>query len=157
VSGFRLSKSAQADIEAIGIYTRDRWDENQATRYLTALDGCFHRIAEHPLLLGRACDDIRPGYRRAEQGSHVVFYKVDEKGLLIVRILHRKMLPKRLDQSVDWSEGQEVLVILLPAAAARLQAPPPGLLLDQGEGPAALTMTRAGRTSCHASGVDTGA
>jgi len=35
-----------------------------------------------------------------------------------------------LDQSVDWSEGQEVLVILLPAAAARLQAPPPELLQE---------------------------
>jgi hypothetical protein len=35
-----------------------------------------------------------------------------------------------LDQSVDWSEGQKVLVILLPAAAARLQAPPPELLQE---------------------------
>jgi toxin ParE1/3/4 len=104
VSGFRLSKSAQADIDGIGIYTRDRWDENQATRYLTALDGCFHRIAEHPLLLGHACDDIRPGYRRAEQGSHVVFYKLDENGLLIVRVLHRKMLPKRHLKPADENE-----------------------------------------------------
>jgi hypothetical protein len=33
----------------------------------------------------------------------------------------------RLDQSVDWAEGQEVLVIPLPAAADR-QAPPLELL-----------------------------
>jgi toxin ParE1/3/4 len=104
VSGFRLSKSAQADIDGIGIYTRDRWDENQATHYLTSMDACFHRIAEHPLLLGRACDDILPGYGRAEQRSHVVFYKLDENGLLIVRVLHRKMLPKRHLKLTDENE-----------------------------------------------------
>ena len=91
----RLSKSAQADFDGIGIYTRRRWDPNQATRYLAALDACLHRLAEGPMLHGRACDDIRPGYRRAEQGSHVVFYKLDEAGILVVRILHRRMLPKR--------------------------------------------------------------
>jgi hypothetical protein len=33
-----------------------------------------------------------------------------------------------LDQSVDWAEGQEVLVIPLPAAAAEREAPPLELL-----------------------------
>jgi hypothetical protein len=34
----------------------------------------------------------------------------------------------RLDQSVDWSEGQEVLVIALPVAMTDRLAPPPELL-----------------------------
>jgi len=104
VPGFRLSKSAQLDVDGIGTYTRDRWDENQATRYLTALDAFLHQLAEHPLLVGRGCDAIRPGYRRAEQGSHVVFYKIDKEGVLVVRILHRKMLPKRYLKPVDETE-----------------------------------------------------
>jgi toxin ParE1/3/4 len=104
VAVFRLSKTAQADFDGIGIYTRDRWNQDQATRYLTALDACFHRLAEGPMLHGRACGDIRPGYRRAEQGSHVVFYKLDEAGVLVVRILHRRMLPKRHLKPADEDE-----------------------------------------------------
>jgi len=104
VSGFRLSKRAQADVDGIGSYTRDRWNANQATRYLTALDTCFHRLAEGPLLYGRACDNIRPGYRRAEEGSHVVFYKLDGTSILVVRILHRSMLPKRYLKPADEDE-----------------------------------------------------
>ena len=34
----------------------------------------------------------------------------------------------RLDENVDWSEGQEVLVIPLSATATDRQAPPPELL-----------------------------
>lgn len=44
---------------------------------------------------GRACDDVRPGYLSAEQGRHVVFFRKDERGTLIARILHARMLPER--------------------------------------------------------------
>ena len=43
--------------------------------------------------MGRPCDHIQKGYRRMEQGRHVVFYRQDENGVFIVRILHQSMLP----------------------------------------------------------------
>jgi plasmid stabilization system protein ParE len=33
--------------------------------------------------------------RRIEQGKHVVFYREDPEGILIVRILHQSMLAER--------------------------------------------------------------
>ncbi len=52
-------------------------------------------LADSPAL-GRLCDDIRPGLRRQEHGKHVVFYRLQRSGgILVVRILHQRMLPQR--------------------------------------------------------------
>jgi plasmid stabilization system protein ParE len=34
------------------------------------------------------------GYRRFEEGSHVLFFKFDAAGMLVVRVLHKRMIPK---------------------------------------------------------------
>jgi len=41
--------------------------------------------------LGRACDHVRTGYWKYAVGSHMLFYKVDQSGVDIVRILHAHM------------------------------------------------------------------
>jgi plasmid stabilization system protein ParE len=40
-----------------------------------------------------------------EIGRHVVFYREDTRGILVSRILHRRMLPERhvIDDEADWS------------------------------------------------------
>ena len=57
-------------------------------RYLDELELCCRRLAENSNL-GRACDRIKPGLRRIETGRDVVFYRVDDAGVLISRILHQ--------------------------------------------------------------------
>jgi toxin ParE1/3/4 len=94
MSEFRLTNAAEADLLGIGRYTRERWGEAQCRRYLTQLDERFHMLADNPAL-GTASDDIRPGYRRFPEGSHVIFYRSVESGLVeIVRVLHERMLPE---------------------------------------------------------------
>jgi toxin ParE1/3/4 len=42
--------------------------------------------------MGRACDEIREGYRKLPHGIHVIYYRLpNESELLIVRILHTTM------------------------------------------------------------------
>jgi toxin ParE1/3/4 len=65
----------------------------QCARYLDQLEHCCQQLADNPKL-GRACDKLRQGYRRLEQGKHVVFFRqLDAETLLVVRILHERMLP----------------------------------------------------------------
>ena len=61
-------------------------------------------LADNPAL-GRTCDDVRPSLRRMEIGRHVVFYREGIRGILVSRILHRRMLPERhvIDDEADWS------------------------------------------------------
>ena len=100
---FRFSRSAEADLLAIGAHTLRTWGEEQAVRYIDGLEACCQMLADNPEL-GRACDDIRPGLRRMEHGRHVVFYRQAAAGILVSRILQQRMLPER--QSIaDEDEG----------------------------------------------------
>ena len=91
---FRFSRRAEADLMDIARYTLERWGEKQTKRYIDGLEACCHQLAGSPEL-GRRCDDIRPGLRRMEHGRHVIFYRLDAGGILISRILHQRMLPRR--------------------------------------------------------------
>jgi toxin ParE1/3/4 len=61
---------------------------------LTKLEDGFDLLAQNPSI-GRPCDPIRPGLRRFEIGSHVVFYLSESEGVLVARVLHERMLPNR--------------------------------------------------------------
>ena len=92
---FRLSRLAEADLMDIGAYSLNKWGEDQTIRYIDALEACCQQLADNPRL-GRACDQIRPGLRRMEHGRHVIFYRLELKGISVSRILHQRMLPEGL-------------------------------------------------------------
>lgn len=91
---YRLSRLALKDLKAIAEYTEDRWGLVQAYKYISDLNRTFAELAEHPHL-GRSCYKLKRKYRRFEQGTHVVLYRVAEDGVFISRILHQRMLPRR--------------------------------------------------------------
>lgn len=90
MSAFDLSRAARADLKAIARYTSDRWGRRQRNAWLKEIDRTFHALAANRLM-GRACDEIRAGYRKLPHGSHVLYYKQTPDLLLIVRILHATM------------------------------------------------------------------
>jgi toxin ParE1/3/4 len=86
----RLTPKAQADIDSIWNYTVERWNSDQAEKYLRQIADAMALIGDDPLR-GRACDHIRAGYRRYAVGAHVLFYRTRKDGVEIIRILHRRM------------------------------------------------------------------
>lgn len=92
---FDLTRSALADLKTIARYTQDRWGVQQRNVYLREMDRTFRLLAKSPLA-GKACDEIRAGYRKFPHGAHVIFYTLpSENELLIVRILHAAMDPEQ--------------------------------------------------------------
>jgi toxin ParE1/3/4 len=87
---FHLTELAKQDLRSIGRYTQLTWGREQRNLYLTKLDDCFHLLAQEPQR-GKACDDIRSGYRKYHVGRHLIFYCQSAEGLKIVRILHDRM------------------------------------------------------------------
>ena len=87
---YRLSKRAFADIVGIGEYTIERFDIDQARRYRERLDDALQAIADNPNR-GRPADEIAPGLRRWNYQSHAVFFRLEARGILIVRVLHQQM------------------------------------------------------------------
>ena len=92
MSGYRFSRLAKLDLIEIADYKVDMWGVGQAERYLDGLDDCFKQLVQTPQM-GRACDSIRKGYRRIEQGKHAVIYRADGEGVFVCRVLHQGMLP----------------------------------------------------------------
>ncbi len=91
---YRLAPEAKRDLEAIWLYTLEEWGLEQANRYTDELTDVFAQLAVRPQL-GTACDHIRTGYSRSRVGRHVVYYRMTEYGIAVIRILHDRMLPTR--------------------------------------------------------------
>ena len=91
MSSFELTRSAQADLKSIAKFTQERWGVRQRNTYLREIDQVFRALAKNPVM-GRACDEVREGYRKFPHGSHVIYYRQDDTDLLlVVRILHMTM------------------------------------------------------------------
>ena len=90
VAKYRLSERAYADIIGIGSYTMERFGIEQARRYRDQLERAFQVLADHPAR-GRTADDVAPGLRRWNYHSHVVFFRPEAQGVVIVRVLHQAM------------------------------------------------------------------
>lgn len=91
---YRLTPAAQRDLSEIWDFTEERWDAGQAEKYIAEIRAAIERVAADPDR-GRACDEIRQGYRRYGIGSHLLFFVVTDDSVDIVRVLHQRMDPTR--------------------------------------------------------------
>lgn len=87
---YRLSQKAQEDTEGIYRYSYENFGERQADIYYGGLERAFRRLGDSPMY-GRPASDLAPDLRRLEYGSHVIFYKPEQPGVLIVRVLGAEM------------------------------------------------------------------
>lgn len=93
-----FSPAAEADLEAIWLYTAEHWSAEQADRYVLQIHGCGLELAAGRRK-GRSLASIRPGYFKANVGSHLVVYRIVGDAVDVVRILHRRMdIEARLDE-----------------------------------------------------------
>ena len=85
----RLSPAAEADVNEI--WDNGKGDGAATSRPLRAdLDATCTGIAEgriHSL----SAEAIRPGYREAACGSHMIYFRQDGDDIEVVRILHHSM------------------------------------------------------------------
>ena len=67
-----LGPRAEADLEEIWLYTRDRWWLEQAELYLRAMTEAFACLASGSRV-GRV-SNVRNGYLEYAVGPHLIFY-----------------------------------------------------------------------------------
>lgn len=87
---YRLTPAAERDLEAIWVYTLQKWGLEQANRYIDILSAAFADLAESPKT-APTCDRIRPGYRRRSVERHTIYFRLTNYGISIIRILHHSM------------------------------------------------------------------
>jgi len=89
VGKYRLSKLAEEDLLRIADYGDEQFGILQSDRYRDQLKQRFSALAEQPYLY-QAVDDIREGFRRSVCGIHSIYYRLDEQGVEIMRVLGRQ-------------------------------------------------------------------
>lgn len=87
---YRLSVAAARDVEQILERSMADFGWSQTERYYASLRRCLDLLGENPAM-GMKADELKLGYRRMAHESHVIFYRLMGDGILIVRILHKRM------------------------------------------------------------------
>ena len=100
MAAYRLTPKAADDLDGIYEYTIVNFGLERARGYLNDLHRRFNNLAGHPAL-GRGAGQFAPGLRRYTYRSHVVYYMPEDRGVLIVRVLHERMdAPRHFDPTV---------------------------------------------------------
>ena len=91
---YSLSRDAFVDVKAITRYSIVHFGPERTGRYMADLESCLSVLAENPKL-GRDFSNTRPGLRRHEHQSHVVYYREDGERIFVLRILGATQDPAR--------------------------------------------------------------
>jgi toxin ParE1/3/4 len=85
-----ISKQAIVDLEEIWFYTVEKWSIEQADRYHSLIFDEVNFICRN-IEAGKSMHHIRKGYRATKVKSHLIFYRVVNDVVEIIRILHERM------------------------------------------------------------------
>jgi toxin ParE1/3/4 len=86
---FSLAPEARQDLSDILVYTDRQWGRRQRGVYKAKLRRGFVALRDNPHL-GLAREDLRPGLRALSVEHHVLYYRIIDGTIEIVRILHER-------------------------------------------------------------------
>ena len=86
-----FSKKSVEDLSNIWRYTAKKWSIKQADKYYNILISFFKNIATNPFLYGMKYDEIIDELFGTIIKEHIVFYKINNNEIIIIRILHKRM------------------------------------------------------------------
>ncbi|MEP4534642.1 MAG: type II toxin-antitoxin system RelE/ParE family toxin [Cyclobacteriaceae bacterium] len=84
---YLLSQAADQDIVEIFDFSASEFGQEKAVDYLGEFEELFHGLVANPKL-GVARNDIRQGLRSFPKNAHIVFYRIMDDHIRIVRVLH---------------------------------------------------------------------
>ncbi len=85
---YKLTQSAELDMEEIFNYSIEEHGVNQAENYTNKLYNRFEWLVDN-LKLGTDRDEIKEGYKSYFEGKHTIFYREVVEGIEIIGIPHQ--------------------------------------------------------------------
>ncbi len=99
---YRLTPDAKSDLIDIHRYTVEQWGKTQSKKYLSELRQTIRLLAETPSL-GKSRLDVGEDVLSFPHVSHVIYYMIHERQLVVFGVLHKRMVP------VNHLDGREVI------------------------------------------------
>ena len=91
-----LSPKALADLDAIWEYSLQNWGLAKSETYIRGVNVALELVAANPHL-ARDAGSIRPSLLKYHVGSHVICFRLNDKQIVVSRILHARMdFPRHL-------------------------------------------------------------
>jgi len=96
-SSYTKSKRTDQDIKHITKRSIHDFGEQQTDKYLSGLEETIKLLADNPNLGKTYVSSIeaKTEYYYHRYVSHVIYYRQRKQDIFIIRILHKKMLPKK--------------------------------------------------------------
>lgn len=91
---YEFTEQAEHDLEAITDYTLENWGRAQTEKYINALEELAQYIADNPDL-GADRNVLLEGLLSFPYVSHILYYFKQPSGITVIRVLHKRMDPKR--------------------------------------------------------------
>lgn len=91
---YKLSNLAAEDFAAIYEHTLLNFGALQADTYTDELDRALQLLSGSPLM-GYECSKIADQVRRQDHQKHIIFYRLLERGIFVIRVFHQQMDPWR--------------------------------------------------------------
>ena len=89
-----IAPLAKHDLKRIYDYSISNWGSRQASDYLDKLKKLFWELTEQPKM-GVEREELLPNMRSFSFDSHVVFYRLQQSQVEVVRVLHSRQDPRR--------------------------------------------------------------
>lgn len=83
---YRLTHRAQRDVEAIGVFVAQ--DSRKAAAHLLRRLSERWNLLSHQPYSGAPRDDLLSGIRSVAVGEYLSFYRLDDRDVVILRVLH---------------------------------------------------------------------
>jgi toxin ParE1/3/4 len=85
-----ISLQAEEDLSDIGAYTEEQWGKRQCQKYIAQLINGINRLAKSPTL-GRQRHELPQAPFSHHEGRHVIFYRLLDENIEVIRVLHDSM------------------------------------------------------------------
>jgi len=90
VRPIKLTLEAKSDLKDILKYTQKVWGERQRKTYKANFDKAFALLSEFPEG-GMRRDELFIGCRCKTVAQHVIFYRLTQNAVEVLRIMHNRM------------------------------------------------------------------
>ena len=87
---FKLRPKAITDLEKTYKYSVKKWGNNRADKYIRDIETTFETLADN-YMLGMDYSHVGKTLRAFAVVSHIIYYKKTTYGVIIIRVLHKRM------------------------------------------------------------------
>jgi len=87
-----LTNDPWHDLVDIRCYTLKQWGHQQSEKYLSGLQRTIKLLSENPMM-GKKRPDIAPDVIGFPHASHIIYYVVNQRQIVVFGVLHQSMAP----------------------------------------------------------------